>query len=233
MNHLQSVNQLTRTTSLVDRIVQELRQRILRGELPAGTRLIQEQVAERMQVSRTPLREAIRVLTHEGLLIPVRGAGAVEVVELSAQDAVDLYEVRAMVDGLAARRCAATGLSRSDATSLSQLATVLERATDPVASEDFVEAHTQFHVDLVKASGNQRLRQFIFVVEMSAQMLFPRLANGAERMKASGREHRAILDAVLARDEDRAERAARQHIAAASTYWLNLSKEETRAIQPD
>jgi GntR family transcriptional regulator, vanillate catabolism transcriptional regulator len=191
---------------------------VLSGELPPGTRLIQEDVAARLSVSRTPLREAIRVLVYEGLLRPVPGGSSVEVVELDARESRELYEVREYVDGLAARLCARDGLSDAAVKTLEEA--LAEIRKEPFATERFNPAHLKFHSTIVEASGNRRLRQLMFIVDMTAQMIFPRLETGPERMRESAEEHQLILDAILARDPDLAEKRAREHIQAATEYWI-------------
>lgn len=205
---------------LVDQAVDQLRDMILSGEIPPRTRLLQEQVAAQLGVSRTPLREAIRVLVHEGLLTPVAGGGSVEVVELTDEDARDLYEVREVIDGLAARLCTA----RRTELPLDVLERDLEElraAADPVDTRRFLDAHSRFHIELVRACGNKRLTQTLFIVQMSSIMLFPRLAESPERMRASAEEHADILGQIKAGDVEQAERLARQHIKTASSYWLD------------
>jgi len=207
-------------TGFVEQAVEQLRESILSGDIPPGTRLRQEQVAAQLGVSRTPLREAFRVLIQEGLLISVGGGGTAEVVQLAPRDARELYEVRAVLDGLAARLCAGrvADLPRAAIeTNLIDLESTMEPSFDV---RHFNRAHAAFHVALYEASGNVRLLQTLPVVRLSAQMMFGRLATGPERMRDSVSEHRGIYDAILAGDGDEAERLSRAHIDAARGYWL-------------
>ena len=102
-------------TRLVDEIQDHLREQIYAGRYPPGTRLLQEQIAEELDVSRTPLREALRVLEHEGLLSLTRGNG-VEVVSVQRKRFLDALVLRAVVDGAAARTVAQRGPTRRCAT---------------------------------------------------------------------------------------------------------------------
>lgn len=204
---------------MLDDVVEQLRNMILSRRLPPRARLRQEEVAARLGISRTPVREAFRVLLHEGLLIPVPGSSSVEVVELSEEDAKDLYEVRARIDGLAARLCA----QRSHEIPLEELQQDLEdlrAAANPFDVERFSDAHTRFHVRLVRLSGNKRLEQTLFIVQLSTLMLYPRFAERPERMLASAKEHWAILDQIRAGNADEAERIATRHIETASDFWF-------------
>jgi GntR family transcriptional regulator, vanillate catabolism transcriptional regulator len=211
---------------LAAQVVERLRRLVLTGQLPPGTRLIQEEVASELRVSRTPLREAIRVLVHEGLLTTEGGNATVRVAEFSDEDGRELYEVREVVDGLAARLCATRGLSeeRLDhlATLADQLVTSVE--AEPLDARMFVAVHAQFHLDILEASGNKRLQRLDSIVGMSAQMLFPRYATRTERMKVSAAEHAHILDAIRSGDGERAEQLARAHIRGASESWFPVTE---------
>jgi DNA-binding GntR family transcriptional regulator len=207
-------------TSITDEVVDQLRGMILSLELPPRTRLRQEDVAEKLGISRTPVREALRILMHEGLVLPVSGSSsAVEVVELSDDDAVDLYQVRALIDGLAARLCA----SHPEDLPIDELEkdlADLEAAADPFDVGKFAEAHTRFHVGLVRASGNTRLDQTLSVVQLSSLMLYPKYIERPERMLASAREHRPILEQIRAGDKKKAEEVAVSHIENAAAFWF-------------
>src|ERR1700704_527143 len=85
---------------LVDRIIEQLRDMILDGSLPPGTRLVQEKLAADLAVSRTPLREALRVLEQDGLVSLSASSSAAVVIELDEHDVRELYEIREVLDGL-------------------------------------------------------------------------------------------------------------------------------------
>jgi DNA-binding GntR family transcriptional regulator len=205
---------------LATQVVDGLRNLVLSGRIPPGTKLIQEQVAAELGVSRTPLREAMRVLVNEGLLTPIPSSGSVRVVSPSIDEVRDLYQVREVIDGLAARLCTAATLSPSVQAKLKESVDQLARASEPFDLNAFVTAHADFHVLIVASSGNTRVQQMEPLVRMSAQMLFRQFASGGERMRQSTAEHQAILRAILAKDPEAAERLARAHISAASTHWI-------------
>jgi DNA-binding GntR family transcriptional regulator len=205
---------------LATQVVDGLRNLVLSGRIPPGTKLIQEQVAAELGVSRTPLREAMRVLVNEGLLTPIPSSGSVRVVSPSIDEVRDLYQVREVIDGLAARLCSAATLSPSVLSRLKESVDQLARALEPFDLNAFVTAHADFHVLIVASSGNTRVQQMEPLVRMSAQMLFRQFASGGERIKQSTAEHQAILGAILAKDQEAAERLARAHISAASAHWI-------------
>src|SRR5438093_10908651 len=99
-------------TRLVDEVTDRLRSLILDGTLPPGQPLLQISLSEQLGVSRTPLREALRVLENEGFVRISNGNNTLEVVELSPQEMVEMYELREVVDGLAARLAAKRGIDQ-------------------------------------------------------------------------------------------------------------------------
>jgi len=207
---------------LATQVADRLRQLVLAGRLPPGTKLIQEQVAAELGVSRTPLREAIRILVHEGLLTVNPVNGSVQVVEISDKEARELYEVREVIDGLAARLCAGRHLSPEQLQELTDLATRMKETFEPFDMNTFITTHFRFHVTILRLADNSRLQQFEPVVGMSAQMLFQRYPTRIDRMTKSAEEHFEIIEAIASQDAERAERVARAHIRAASAFWLPI-----------
>lgn len=223
-------------TSLVSQLVAGLRDMVFTGRLAPGTRLLQEQLAAELGVSRTPLREAIGTLVNEGLLVPIPGSGngTVKVVELAADDVLELYQVREVIDGLAARLCAQRDL---DADSRSRLQAALNHFTascDPFDLTAYVTTHADFHVEILRTCGNARLLQMESLVRMSAEMLFRRFAGRGSEMKRSIAAHQNILRAIFEGDASRAEELARAHICVAANRWVPVmrAEEEQSRQQP-
>jgi DNA-binding GntR family transcriptional regulator len=204
--------------SVVGQVTDQLREAILEGVIPPGRRLRQEQVAAELGVSRTPVREAFRSLATEGLVNLNKNTA--DVIALNDKDAREYYELRELVDGVAARLAAL----RSTAAERAQLRRVGEELlaeTKPFHTGKWLTSHTAFHLGILRASGNQRFSQFEIVVRISSQMLYPRLSSDEKRMLASSREHLDILQAIDRGDADTAELLAREHIRAATVAWLN------------
>lgn len=213
---------------LVDEVVRVLREKIVRGELVGGRPLLQADLASELGVSRTPLREAFRVLENDGLLTMHNNNRTVEVVTFAAAELREMYEIREVVDGLAARLVAARTLTRSETAEARRLLGALggtAKSADPLRR---VEAHAAFHSFFLDRSQNRRLRSFIPLVRTSSAALYLPLVERPEavRLPVDGRalshrdllegterSHAAILDAVLEQDPSRAESAAREHIA--------------------
>ena len=199
-------------------IVDSVRGAILEGKLAPGTVLRQEHLARQLHVSRTPLREALIALEREGF-ITIASSGAASVVALDARDALEIMDLREMVDGLAARLLAQRGLSAE----LDRELTALTKTMRTNAARDqhrYLIANADFHVKIVEATGHVRLQQFIALVRMSTQVVYMRLQNQDRRLAHSTDEHGRVLDAIRAGDADAAERLAREHVRNTAAHWL-------------
>ncbi len=189
----------------------ELRRRILDLELEPGQRLYEPELAAELQVSRTPLREALRLLLAEDLLDQLPTGGMV-VRPLSAEDIEELYGVRAALEGLMASE-AARRVTEAQGERLAQL---VERNARHVGdAEDAMRAGHEFHLalaDVAQHGWGARLHAQVDG-HMSRYRAFTN--QGQERRTAALAEHRAILDAVLARDPESARSRAEAHVLAA------------------
>jgi DNA-binding GntR family transcriptional regulator len=205
---------------LVDDAAQTLRDAILKGRVQAGARLRQVQLADGLGISRTPIREALVRLQEEGLVELLPGGG-VRAKLLNLDEAVELYDVREVLDGLAARLAA----SRADAATLARLERLLERMGRSVAGGDtnqWFGAHVAFHEEIVRASGNRPLGRMLPVVRQSVQHFHPLLLRTERRLENAWEEHRGIYAAIAGRDPGTAERLARAHIANAKAIVVNV-----------
>jgi DNA-binding GntR family transcriptional regulator len=213
--------------ALVDRLAANLQARVLSGELPSGTRLRQEALAEEFGVSRTPVREALRQLQSTGLveLLPNRGA---IVRGPSARDIREAYEVRAELEGLAAE-LAAERISDRDLLRLREaqalfretVETLIERrARRPAPWKDesvWVRANDLFHQTILDAAANARLRATIDDLHRS----FPRdltwaaLSDSSPLLEENIEQHEAVLQAIEERDPAEARRRMVEHVRSA------------------
>ena len=212
---------------LVDEVTEQLRDLIISNVLTPGQRLHQQELAAKLGISRTPLREAFRILEHEGLIRTSKTSHTVEVQEFHDDDIREYYEIREFVDGLATRLAASRNQPKQTLTRLSAASHIIADAVDPFDVSKFLKGHVAFHLGLIEASGNSRLSQFEFVVTISAQMLYLRLSSNPERMVRSSHEHEEILDAVVRRDPDAAEELARRHIRLALESWSHSSAQSS------
>jgi DNA-binding GntR family transcriptional regulator len=188
----------------------ELRAAILRNELPAGMILNQVHVAERLGVSRTPLREAFRMLQREGL-IEGESNKRMRVAALSLEGLEDLYAMRILLEGLAIRLT----VPHQSNEALSELKDLLKEMEKLAQMEDY-EAwetpHRKFHAGLVQAVGDRHRREIVRLSE-HAERYRRAYTTEAPRAWAKGvKEHKAILDACVDRDPTlAAERLARHY----------------------
>jgi len=201
-------------------VYEMVREWIAAGQLRPGERLSEEELARRTGVSRTPVREALKRLEAEGFVqvIPYRG---VVVAEPSADELADLCVVRDVLEALAAR-LAAQAASDMELIALEDLARAFEEAVEKGEVSAMVEANHAFHEAIWRASRNrvlaQQLRQLrdrIFTHQTTTLTL-------PQRRRAAREEHRAILEALKARDPERAAEAARHHFQLAEATRLNL-----------
>lgn len=211
---------------LVDDATQALRDAILNGHLPSGTRLRQLDLAERLAISRTPIREALGRLQQEGL-VEILPAAGVRVAVLNLEEAAELYDVREVLDGLAAR-LAATRADSATLTGLDKALARMKRCLDRGDSNQWFPAHVAFHDAIFSAAGNTRLRAMSSVVRLSIRHFHPLLLRTENRLEDALREHRAIFEAIAARNGVEAERLARTHIANAKEIVLKVLSQGER-----
>ena len=195
---------------LRDVVFQTLRQAILRGKLEPGERLMELHLADMLGVSRTPVREAIRKLELEGLVITIPRRGAV-VAQITRTDLEDVLEVRCALEELAVRK-ACQKMTPEQLTLLKQAASRFEKG---IAAGDLMEsaqADVDFHEVISDATGNRRLIQILNNIR--SQVYRYRLEN--LKNKASHpdliREHTSLIEALERHDEEDAARFIRVHI---------------------
>lgn len=195
---------------LVDEVAQELRERIYTGAYGLGMQLRQEQLAEELQVSRTPLREALRVLEREGLLHSEPGRGA-RVVSADVGKLLAAYQMREVVDGLAARLAARCEDERARAGLLTLLAQQ-RGALAPWHPAAYTLANVAFHTAVFELSGNEFVAGQIPLLRMTSQVFMPVGPVQEERAILAVAEHEEIARSIADGEAQRAEDLARAHI---------------------
>jgi GntR family transcriptional regulator, vanillate catabolism transcriptional regulator len=219
---------------LVDDVISHLRQLILDQELPPGTALLQTELAEKLGVSRTPLREAFRILEREGLVKVANGNRTIEVARFDANELRDLYEVREVIDGLAARLLARKGLTEQEDEELRGLLVEMDLTAEPFQPSRWFQAHLGFHVRIATCCGNSQLHTMLNLVRMTTLSLHEPLHDKAEFepgpladiLRIAQEQHYAIYESIRRQDERSAESHARRHIRA--TLHSNLIEQATR-----
>jgi len=202
--------------TLRDRVVGELRRRIIDGGYAPGDRLTEERLAADFGVSRNPVREAIRVLEAEGFLLAAPRRGAV-VARMSVQDVENLFDVRlsleALAAGLAARRAGPDGVAVLDR--------LLARARSTRRAADLATLNTRFHATICALSGNTLLTGLTESLYGRLQWVYRQSAES--RAAESWAEHEELVAAVRAGSARMAARAARTHVLAARRSALAVA----------
>ncbi|MBQ4536218.1 MAG: GntR family transcriptional regulator [Lachnospiraceae bacterium] len=202
--------QMNEFLPLRDVVFNTLRQAILTGELKPGERLMEIHLANRLGVSRTPIREAIRKLELEGLVIMIPRRGA-EVAQITEKSMNDVLEVRRAMDAL----CVELACERITAEELEKLRLACDVFAEAVKTKDLkkiAHADVELHDIIVQATGNQRLVQL--VNNLSEQMYryrFEYIKDCTQHEKLID-EHRIIYESMVKKDKETASEAAKMHI---------------------
>jgi DNA-binding GntR family transcriptional regulator len=189
-------------------VVAALRQAILSGSIPGGTRLVQADLARHFGVSNTPVREALRQLATEGLVRFDSYRGAV-VESPTAEDVEEVYELLLVLESLAVRKA----VERITDDELAQLHSLHEQmqATDDVS--DWVQLNRQFHTVLHEAAGSPRLVTILNGLrDASTSQVAMAINSGLVKLERSNAEHARIVSAVGRRNADRAAEQMTKHL---------------------
>lgn len=212
---------------LRDVVFNTLRQAILTGELKPGERLMEIHLANRLGVSRTPIREAIRKLELEGLvtMIPRRGA---EVAQITEKSMNDVLEVRRALDALCAE-LACERITSEEVERLKKACDSFEQAVQTKNIKEIAKADVALHDIIVQATGNQRLIQL--VNNLSEQMYRYRFEyiKDVSQHKRLIEEHHIIYESIKKKDKETASRAAKMHIdnqEIAIIHQIRLEREK-------
>jgi DNA-binding GntR family transcriptional regulator len=182
---------------------------ILRGHLAPGDRIVEVRVARRFGVSHAPVREALRDLELLGFIVSLPFRGAV-VRQNSSNELLELYPIRAVLEGLAARE-AASKITRSRLNQLRRLLVTMQDAATRGDTRAQVAADFRFHSDIVDASQNRMLKQ-IWEGMRLATTTFLTVLKSRRSMGEIADRHELVLEALEARNGDEAELAMRGHI---------------------
>ena len=210
---------------MTDWVCDELREAIVNLRLRPGEPLREAALAEKLGVSKTPLREAFARLEQEGLVETTSFKGAV-VTGYSERDLKEIYELRALLEGAAARSAAEHA---NDAT-LHALRDVLDRSRALRDAGDLVglaELLGRFDVIVYSQVTNDRIGALIDNLRAHLTRIGRLTEDIPGRVEASVEEHAAIVDAILAREPDEAERLMRVHIASVLTDQLATRETST------
>lgn len=210
---------------LRDIVFQTLRNAIITGELQPGERLMETQLAEKLGVSRTPIREAIRKLELEGLVVMVPRKGA-QVAQFTEKDIQDVLEVRAALEALAAK----LACRRMDDRAFLKLQLAIAEYSYAAKNKDLetmIEKDVEFHDIICNATQNDKLIQLFNNLKEQVNRYRITYLKNAEDSETVEAEHLAILDALKNKDEEVASRLASKHIHTQCDSITDLVKTGT------
>ncbi|MFZ7121413.1 MAG: GntR family transcriptional regulator [Eubacteriaceae bacterium] len=202
-----------------------MREAIINGDFKPGQRLMEVQLAEQMGVSRTPVREAIRKLELEGLVIMVPRKGAY-VAGISTEDVKEVVEIRSVLEGLAAKLAAQRG-NEEDVEKLKEVLTNFEKATLDNNTIDLINYDSDFHDIIYKAAKNSKLIQMINGLKEQVQRFRVAYFTQFQNVEILLKEHRKLLNAIVDKDADLARELAEKHIATTEKLISIIEEKNT------
>lgn len=235
---LSSSPSIRRGKSLYEQVYQALRTAILTGQLAPGDRLVETQLAEWLQVSRTPLREALRQLQQEGLAT-ADVSGGLRVTTISAADAVELYDCRQALECLAVAGACANAtpdqlkrieacVVQADALGNGAKSPSGDQSNESIAPQQLLDMDYQFHHLIAESSGNRRLVSLLDgLFDAMALLRIQTLKQNPDVLDIR-LEHRQIFQAILSRNSEQAITAITGHLSASKDRVV----QEIEAYQP-
>ncbi|NME95814.1 GntR family transcriptional regulator [Clostridium cochlearium] len=199
-------------------ILEELRAAIFDKKLKEGDRLVENNIAKSMGVSRTPVREALRQLEIEGLAINIARKGTL-VKGISKEDIMEIYDIREVLEGLAVRG-ACLNISRKEIFRLKEIIKIMRKSINENDTDKYIKSHNEYNRIILDASKNKRLVSNLeYIYEYLKSMRKVTLSNEVRREKAL-LEHNSIVEAIEKGDEVLAEKLARDHVINAKNAFM-------------
>lgn len=211
---------------LRDIVFQNLRTAILRGDFQPGERLMENQLADKMGVSRTPIREAIRKLELEGLVIMVPRKGA-EVANITEKDIRDVLEVRATLEGLAIK-LACENMDPKDIKQLERVNNEFIKAVKAKQTDIVVKKDIAFHDIIFEASGNEKLIQILNNLREQIYRYRMEYVYHIADHNQLVKEHLKIVDALKSKDQELATELAIAHVDAQQKSVIEHTKKNNK-----
>jgi DNA-binding GntR family transcriptional regulator len=215
-----SDTQLDRESN-TNRAYREIRRRIMQGDMPPGDQYLEQELAEMLGMSRTPVREALIRLADERL-VEVKPRHGARVLPVSLDDIREIYELLAELESLAARRLATNGASHDVIAALEKAQAQMAAAVQSGDRTLWAAGDCAFHACLVSTCGNDRLFNVVKVLKDQCYRARQRALDMYSAGERSDREHREIIDAIKRRDPDAAARWVRQHRTTGGAAILGL-----------
>lgn len=207
--------------SNTQRAVEALRSMIFHGELGPGSDHLEGEIAERLGMSRTPVREAALTLEAQGL-VELRPRKGMRVLAVSPQDMADIYDVLTELESLAAAKAAEAGFGQNDLAALSTAIDDMDSALESGDRDAWSSADDRFHKELVRLGGNRRIQNIVAMMEDQVRRAKKITLHIRPLPLRSNDDHRALLEAIAAGDGDKARQVHRTHREEARAVLLEI-----------
>lgn len=219
-----------KTRSSSHRAIEELRDLIFSGELAAGSDHLETELAARLNMSRTPVREAALALEAQGLL-EMRPRKGVRILALAPSDMREVYEVLTALESVAARNAANAGYGDAELAGLAQAIDSMDAALDRDDLRAWAVADDQFHTELVRLGGNSRIVSIVAMMADQVRRARSMTLFMRETPHKSNHDHRQVMEAIRNREPDVAYRIHHAHrTQAQATLLVLLDKHQLRSI---
>jgi len=200
--------------SLRNKVFKYIKAQIINGHYQPGESLVESKLADELGVSRTPIREAIRLLELEGLVETIPNKGAI-VLGISDKDVEDIYAIRKLIEGLAAR-WAAERINAVDKKEMQKTLDLMEFYAQKGDLDELADLDNKFHQIIYEASGSKILNLTLSNLHQYVQLARLESLRVPNRLSQTLLEHRAILDSFLSGDANQAEQALSEHVQKAA-----------------
>lgn len=217
---------MEKSVSIADLVFEKIEDAILSGEFARGDIITELKLCQLLDVSRTPVREALTRLRQEGL-IKESGKGAI-VVGVSEDDLYDIYEVRMRTEGLAAAKCAER-ITEQQLKALGDTLELQEFYTAKKQPDSIKKLDSEFHEQIYSYCGSRTLETLLSELHRKVKRYRKSSVSNPERAVEAVREHREIFDAIVARDPSLAEELTAKHIKNARESIIKECKENSEA----
>jgi DNA-binding GntR family transcriptional regulator len=212
--------------SLGQHVFENLKQAIIRGEVAPGDRLVESRLADALDISRTPVREAIHKLEREGLLRKLP-KGGFTVMNLTREDIEETFGIRCVLESYAAR-LAAVNYSEEELLPLENKLQEFQRLLDKGQLDELPRINTEFHSLFYALSRSPKLIKIINDLRDQIYRFRKILLKKDKWAEASNRDHRKMLEAIRQRDVNGVERVVKQHIARGQRIVLNALEKKIK-----
>lgn len=220
------------TETIKDQVYHILRQQIIEGSLPPGYKIVEQDVADQLNVSRSPVREAIKQLTGDGLLSYVPNCGAF-VKQPSAREIMDSYDMRILLEEYSVSHID-DGLREKSRKQLLVLRKKTESLSEVNSITEYLTLDREIHTLIVHMCGNHVAEDIYERVLVQNDSFRTISLMSPERLRLSFQEHASIIDCILEKDDDTAQRILRTHLQEAQrtvAHFLGLGETSLSSLK--